>query len=261
MCRSKDRAEIAKEEIIKATSNPNVNIVLADVAELSQVKAAVDELQSKENTIDCLVCNAGALFNDKRLTMDGKREITFASHLLGGSYYLTKLLMPQLKSSAEKGNEPRVIFVTSGGMYTTNFPSWEEATNTAPGQNYNGNLAYAYAKRGQVILAEEFAKESNDEITFVTAHPGWVGTKGVDDAFGENKKILEPLRNTWEGAEGIAWLMGTSKTKISNGSFYLDRKEQPKHIGGLFMSEGKFTKNSKEEVKSILLKLKEECGI
>ena len=28
----------------------------------------------------------------------------------------------------------------------------------------------------------------------------------MDAAYGEQKKYLEPLRNLWEGSDGIAWL-------------------------------------------------------
>ena len=73
--------------------------------------------------MDCLVCNAGALLNKRTETSEGI-EVTFASHLLGGSYLLSQLLVPQLKASSD----PRVVFVTSGGMLTTGFPSWEVAT-------------------------------------------------------------------------------------------------------------------------------------
>ena len=154
ICRSKDRAEKARDEIVKSTSNENVKVLLADVGELSQVQNVVEKLQSKESEVDCLVCNAGVLLNDKKVTSNGT-ESTIASHLFGGSYFLTKLLTPQLESSAEKGNDPRVVFVTSGGMLLTKFPAWDVATNTAQGEKYDGVMAYSRAKRGQVILAKE----------------------------------------------------------------------------------------------------------
>lgn len=258
ICRSKERAEKAKSEIITSTSNENVKILLADVGELSQVKSAVEQLQSNESQVDCLVCNAGVLLNEKKVTSDGT-EATIASHLIGGSYLLTKLLKPQLEASATNGKDPRVIFVTSGGMYLTKMPSWDVATNTAPNQKYDGVMAYAYAKRGQVILAEEMAKQNNDGITYVSAHPGWADTAAVTDAFGSTKSYLEPLRTKWAGAEGITWLLHAKKENLQNGSFYLDRKQQPKHVSGPFMTEGTFTKNTNGEVSSFMQNLKDAC--
>lgn len=220
-----------------------------DTGELSQVRNAAKALDS-ESKIHCLVCNAGALSNHKQFTSDGI-EATIASHLFGGSYLLSKLLMPKLENASKDGDGPRVIFVSSGGMYNTKFPSWEEATNTAPNQKYDGVMTYAYAKRGQIILAEEFAKLHPD-IKWVSCHPGWVDTVGVDSAFGSGKKIFTPLRTKWEGSEGIAWLMGTKGDNLLNGEFYLDRKVQTKHIAGPFMTEGTFTKNSEQEIQEFM---------
>lgn len=259
VCRSKERADKARSEIVELTSNENVKVILADVGELEQVKKAVRELQSNEERVDCLVCNAGVLLNSKQVTSSGA-EATISSHLIGGSYLLTKLLTPQLKASVTKGNDPRVIFITSAGMYLTKMPSWPIATSTASDKEYDGVMAYAYAKRGQVILAEELAKE-NDGITYLTAHPGWSDTAAVDDAFGSDKKYLEPLRTQWTGAEGLTWLLHAQKKSLQNGSFYLDRMIQPKHIAGPFMTEGTFTKNTPIEIASFMSNLKSACGI
>uniref|UniRef100_A0A6U6GKR4 Dehydrogenase/reductase SDR family member 12 n=1 Tax=Odontella aurita TaxID=265563 RepID=A0A6U6GKR4_9STRA len=228
LCRSKERAEKARDEISEKTSNGNIKIILADVGELDQVRKAAEELQSQEEKVHCVVCNAGVLLNDRRETSEGN-EVTFASHFLGGSYALTQLLLPQLKRA---GSESRVVFVTSGGMYLTKFPSWEVATNDKEnGGKYDGTNQYTYAKRGQVLLAERMAK-LHPEVQWVTGHPGWAATAAVDDAFGQDKKYLEPMRSTWQGAEGLTWLMSTESKNLINGSFYLDRSVQKKHIAG-----------------------------
>ena len=137
-CRSKDRAEKAKEEIIKETSSKTIDIVLVDLAETESVKNAVKEFQNKESKVDVLVCNGGVLLNDKQTTSEGN-EVTFASHLLGGSYLLSQLLLPQIKAA----DEGRIIFVSSGGMYNRPFPDWATATSTEGATHkYDGNLAY-----------------------------------------------------------------------------------------------------------------------
>ena len=205
-----------------------------------------------------------SLLNDKKLTSDG-HEVTIASHLISGSYLLSKLLLPKLQNAVKDNNgnnndndQPRVIYVSSGGMYNTKFPNWEEATNQ---KKYDGVMAYSYAKRGQILLAEQLAKRY-PEIKWLSCHPGWVDTNAVDEAFGPSgKKIFSPLRNTWEGSEGIAWLMGTNGMNLVNGGFYLDRNVEPKHMAGPFMTEGKFTKNSDEEIEDFMEKLYETVGI
>ena len=147
LCRSKGKAESAKEEIIKATGNDKVEVVLVDVSELDQIRSAAKEIQSREQKIHALVCNAGVLVKDKMMTSQGY-EATFASHLLGGSYLLSKLLMPLVKAEYEG----RIIFTTSGGMYNYPLPSWPTLSGTDKELKFDGTNAYAYAKRGQVSL-------------------------------------------------------------------------------------------------------------
>ena len=255
LCRSKERAEKARDEIIALTSNDQVDIVLADLAEMAQVRKVVSQIQAKEDKIDVLVCNAGVLLNERKISSEG-REITFASHLLGGSFLLSKLLVPQLQAA----KDARVIFVSSGGMYNSKFPDWATATSSeAASHKYDGQFAYTYAKRGQVLLAEQLANDI-PEIVWLSAHPGWSNTPAVDEAYGDMKKYLEPMRSSWEGAEGIAWLMGADRGVLKNGEFYLDRKIQRKHIAGPFMSEGTFTKNTQTEIEQMLYNLNKEAG-
>lgn len=223
---------------------------------MSQVRRVVSELQAKEGKIDALICNAGVLLNDRKVSSEGN-ELTFASHLLGGSFLLSRLLLPQLKAS---GNG-RVIFVSSAGMYNYKFPDWETATSTgAAAEKYDGQFAYTYAKRGQVLLAERYSKEI-PEVTWVTAHPGWTATPAVDSAYGDSKKYLEPMRSSWEGAEGIAWLMSADKSELRSGEFYLDRKPQTKHLGGPFFTEGSYTKNTEKEIDDMIANMKKATGI
>merc|ERR1712232_294785 len=140
----------------------------------------------------------------------------------------------------------------------TKFPQWDTATSSSSPKaidSYDGNMAYAYAKRGQVLLAEEWTKEY-PEICWVSSHPGWASTAAVDAAYGDQKKLLEPMRTPWEGAEGITWLMGTDRSNLKSGAFYLDRLTQRKHYGGPFFSEGSFTKNTPLEDKDMMENLK-----
>lgn len=256
LCRNKERAETAQKEIMELTKNTNVRVLLGDVGEPSHIQRVVLEFQAKEEKLDCLVCNAGALFNDRRVNSEGQ-EVTLMSHLVSGSYQLTKLLLPSLT----KSGDARVVYVSSGGQYNTKFPEWEVAESTGNQElKYDGNLAYAYAKRGQILLAERLTKQYPD-IAFLSSHPGWVRTVGVDDAFGSSAKYLEPLRTGWEGAEGICWLTTTPKNNMESGAFYLDRSTQVKHIAGPFFSEGSYTKNTENEVDTMMRKLEETVGV
>ena len=202
VCRNPTRAAKAKDEIFQETNNSKLHLLLADCGLEKDIRRIVDEFKShrleclqqdnKEATeaqvgLDGLVCNAGALLNQRTLTSEGI-EVTFASHLLFGTYLLGKLLLPSL----EKNKDSRVVMVSSGGMYNSKFPEWEDAVSMGS-KKYDGQFAYVYAKRGQVLLAEEWAKRF-PKVKFVSCHPGWTQTEAVDAAYGEDKKYLEPLR-------------------------------------------------------------------
>lgn len=178
-------------------------------------------------------------------------------------------------------------------MYNTRFPSWSVATSTGASA-YDGQLAYAYAKRGQVLLCERWAATFNNVFKVVSCHPGneslqlkrfslysilpkgWTGTEGVDAAYGSSKSLLEPLRSLWQGAEGIIWLAVAPSEKIESGgkpstyftlivlllivyynlsAFYLDRQPQRKHMSGPFYMEGSYTRNTPQEVDEMMERL------
>lgn len=111
VCRNKERAESAREEIVAETKNNNLHILLGDCSLERDVRRVwaeftnhqmgrttddqcVDSSNSAQNNIprlDALICNAGALLNTKTLTDEGV-EVTFAAHFLFGTYLLGQFL-------------------------------------------------------------------------------------------------------------------------------------------------------------------------
>lgn len=263
ICRSKQRAEAARQEIVDAagqSSGDRVHILLADCGLEADVRRIWEEFCSHRAALtnseggdpltvrlDGLVCNAGALLDKRTLTSEGV-EVTFASHFLFGTYLLGSLALPCLEATGAG----RLIVVSSGGMYNTAFPDWATATATgAAAASYDGQFAYAYAKRGQVLLCERWAA-NHTKVSVMSCHPGWTDTPAVEEAYGQKKSWLEPMRTAWQGAEGIVWLCVAPATKLVSGAFYLDREPQVKHMAGPFFTEGSATKNSEEEVNRMM---------
>ena len=85
LCRNEERAKNAQKDIQEMTKNSKVDVLLADVSEPSQIERVVKEFTAKESKLDCLVCNAGILANDRRVNSNGQ-ELTLMSHLVCGSY-------------------------------------------------------------------------------------------------------------------------------------------------------------------------------
>jgi len=160
---------------------------------------------------------------------------------------LSKELLPLLKAAPA----PRCVFVTSGGMYNSKFPGVAGCVDPA---KYDGMLAYCYAKRGQVLLAEALGA-AEPGVKWVSTHPGWTETPSVGAAFGDNKSYFEPLRDVWQGAEGQVWLCAATADRLEQGALYLDRKPQRKHLSGAFFTDGSATTNTPAEVEKLILDL------
>jgi dehydrogenase/reductase SDR family protein 12 len=251
VCRSRERGARARDEIASQTGNANVHLLVGDCGVAADVRRVAAELAAAVPHLDALVCNAGAMTKELTRTCEGF-EVTLATHLAFGSWLLSSELLPLLGKSAD----PRVIFVSSGGMYATPWPGSAAASWEAPAAAYTAEAAYTYCKRGQVLLAERMSLMHRG-VKWVSCHPGWVDTNGVDKWVGRGKIAYAPLRTLWQGAEGIAWLCTTRGQGLEDGGFYLDRHLEPKHLAGAFMSEGTFTKNSADEVDAMMALLRD----
>lgn len=173
VCRNPERAEASRNEIIQKTRNDKLHLLLGDCSLESDIRRVWKEFENHQTALTGstklhgLICNAGALSSEKTLTSEGV-EVTFAAHLLFGTYLLGRLALPTLSRTADS----RLVVVSSGGMYNSKFPSWETATATNPAVKYDGQFQYVYAKRGQVLLCERWAEEYKDKVKVVSCHPG-----------------------------------------------------------------------------------------
>ena len=211
----------ARADVESAAPGADVATYLADLANLTDVRRLVTEVLEREPRLDVLVHNAGALVQERRESPDG-HEMTFATMVLG-PFALTEGLRPLL----ERTGGARVITVSSGGMYTQKLAIDDLESK----QGYRGSVAYARAKRAQVVLTELWAERDEGRgITFHAMHPGWAATPGVHDALPKFEKLLgSRLRSPAEGADTIVWLAVADEPTRSSGRFWLDRRPRGTH--------------------------------
>lgn len=88
--------------------------------------------------------------NERSSTPEGF-DTSFATNVLG-TLALTQRLLPALVAGAPS----RVVFVSSGGMYTQPLPPLADLQH-AKLQPWDGSVAYGREKRCQVALAEHLA--------------------------------------------------------------------------------------------------------
>lgn len=100
------------QELVKEGLPNNIDAYQLDVSLLKSVEKFVEAVKDKYPKVDYLINNAGIMFGDFKLTEEG-HESQFATNYLG-HFYLTHLLMPNLKRAGEAGETcSRVVNVSS----------------------------------------------------------------------------------------------------------------------------------------------------
>jgi NAD(P)-dependent dehydrogenase (short-subunit alcohol dehydrogenase family) len=220
--RNADRLHTSASKIRVQQPDAELFVHEADISDLDSVRSLVDELTLELDAVHALVHCAGILPPERKTTAQG-HELAFATHVLG-PFLLTVGLRPLLQADGDG----RVVFVSSGGMYTAALETDLEYTTG----EFKGVRAYARTKRMQVVLAEQLGMSftaPNDPVVH-SMHPGWVATPGVSDSIPGFEKVAKPiLRSPELGADTIVWLAAAPEASRSTGHFWCDRRVRPTH--------------------------------
>ncbi len=221
LCRDEGRGRIARDEIRRSTGNGAVESAVVDLSDLAAVRRYAES--GGPAKVHALVHNAGGLPARRILTADGL-ELAFATHV-AGPHLLTKLLDAPLRAAGDA----RVVFVSSGGMYTRRLDLDDLSWVRRP---YDGVLAYAQTKRMQVVLAGLWAKAlSGTGVSVYSMHPGWVDTAGLKTSLPRFRRAMRSfLRNQEQGADTVVWLAARWPPPAPAGAFWLDRKARTEHL-------------------------------
>ena len=148
-------------------ANAKVSFIKMDLAELSSVRHAANEVMNTVPKIDALICNAAvAQIAKQTFTPDG-----FESHL-GINHYGHFLLVNLLFEKVEQTKGRIVVVASEGykmGLKTIQF----EDMNF--NQNYHPNNTYCHSKLAQMMFAYELQhhiKEANKKVKVYVCHPG-----------------------------------------------------------------------------------------
>ena len=198
-----------------------LDVELLDLDRLDSARELAERLADRR-PIDVVVHNAGAMFSQRTVTADGL-ERTWQVHAVA-PFLLTMLLVPGLSSRPD----PRVVWVSSGGMYTERLV----VRRVDSPRTYRPSVAYARAKRAQVELVAELHRRlgRSTGIAFHSMHPGWARTPGVASSLPSFNRIVGPLLRTPEqGADTIVYLSlaprtGGADDPMAGGRFWADRR-------------------------------------
>lgn len=220
LCRDVARGESARAEILDAVPGAALRVLRCDVSDLATLPGVAAELRAEVPRLHALVHNAGVLPPHRSESPQG-HELTYATHVLG-----PHLLTHELRGPLAADGDARVVFVTSGGMYTSPLDLDDpELTHSA----YSGTRAYARTKRMQVHLAEEWARQlAAERIAVHSAHPGWAGTPGLAESLPGFSRLTRPLlRSAEAGADTTVWLLAAPEGGSTTGLLWHDRAPRP----------------------------------
>lgn len=219
--RNADKARGVIDDIRRRVPAADLDTVTCDLGDLDDVRRCAAELGEREQRLDVLVHNAGAMPPERNESPQG-HELTMALHVLG-PVLLTELLL------AEFGGG-HAIFVTSGGMYGQRLRDDDPEYRSG---EYSPTTAYARSKRGQVELLPVLAERWRPQDIQVSAmHPGWADTPGVSDSLPTFHRIVGPLlRDSAQGADTTVWLAATGGDG-SSGKLWHDRRQRDTHLLG-----------------------------
>jgi dehydrogenase/reductase SDR family protein 12 len=221
--RDESRGHSTVKAIVERTDNSEVSFERADLSRLADVCDLADRVARRHPRLDVLVHNAGALSRTYVRTEDGL-ELTGAVHVVA-PFLLTHLLLDQLRAALDG----RVITMSSGGMYSERLDVTALQHHAA---DYDGVKAYARAKRAQVELTGLWDLHYRGSgLRFVSMHPGWVATRGLDSGLPRFARLVRPvLRTPEQGADTAVWLATAPPAVLSEGRFWLDRRPRREHL-------------------------------
>lgn len=233
-CRNTTKGDEAVASIVKAAGgNTNVFCMKLDLASLSSVNAFIKEAQSKYESIDVLICNAGVWIpmEQKMKTQDGYEMHFGVNHL--AHLAIAKGLIPQL----ERSNDGRIIFVSSGLMERgkidlKNAVYTGREENSENGQSsFAPPTGYCDSKLMNAMTSKYLATVLPPSIVTYSVCPGFCRSslaRNVSIPWYQ-KTLVGPLmlmiqRTQLQGAQNIIFAACESKDSLESGTMYRDGK-------------------------------------
>lgn len=166
-CRSVEKGETAKNEILKSIPGGKIMVMPLDLIDLSSIRSFVTQFESAYDHLDLLLNNAGIMTTPYFLTKDGFEGQMGTNHL--GHFALTGLLLDVIKSTPGS----RVVNVSSSAHKYGNM----DFSNLLfeGGRGYSPIKAYGRSKLANLLFTYELQRrfdENRMDCLAAAAHPG-----------------------------------------------------------------------------------------
>ncbi|MEF2277545.1 SDR family oxidoreductase [Deinococcus sp. YIM 134068] len=194
--------------------------LIADLSELAQVRRAAAEFRERQERLDVLVNNAGALYEKRQETREG-HEMTWALNHLA-PFLLTRELLPLLRRTPGA----RVVTVSSMAHMLARLRFDDPELR----RGYGAWRAYNQSKLANVLFARELARREPG-IQSNSLHPGRVRTGFGHNNSGGSKlfwRVFDLLALSPErGARTSIHLASDPGITVSGRYFANEREARP----------------------------------
>ena len=195
--------------------HPQVEYILADFASLDAVRDMADELHHRFDRLHILINNAGAMYPDRRETVDGHEQAFAVNHL--APFLLTNLLLDMLRAGAPS----RIVNVASGAHRRAALDFDDLETRNG----YQPREVYARTKLMNVLFTRELARRlEGSGVTANALSPGIVHTEfGVKDGMGaDQQSVMDRGASPEEGARTSVYVASADALATVSGGYYQD---------------------------------------
>ena len=152
-CRNLEKANAAKEEIIRLTGNENVTCLLLDTSSLKSVDQFVEEFNQTNQKLYGLINNAGISGMHQGKSADDV-EIVMATNYLG-HWYLTNRLL-------ENHQIKKIFNVTSDMHNPPHGLKWRSPEKIFKG-DVEERTSYAFSKLGNIYFTNELQQKLDEK--------------------------------------------------------------------------------------------------
>ncbi len=218
--RDAGRAEAAASEIRGSHADADVDVFVADMSSLQEVRRLAAELADRYARIDVLVNNVGGYWNHRQVTADGLERTFALNHL--APFLLTNLLVKELIAGAPA----RVVTVSSNAQAMGRI----DFDNLQGERSYSGARAYNQSKLANLLFSYELARRlAGRGVTANALHPGVVRTGFGSEDPGRLQKLIMPvgrflLKSPEKGAETSIFLAASPEVEGITGRFFVNSK-------------------------------------
>jgi NAD(P)-dependent dehydrogenase (short-subunit alcohol dehydrogenase family) len=161
----------AEQEISMGSQNPNVELLLGDLSNLSSVRNLAEVINSKYEKIDGLILNNRVYRKQYSVTVDGFEEMFAANYL--GPFLLTNLLLDRLRASGSA----RIINLTAPTTAQLDFDVLQTE------RQFNSIKAFNATRAANLLFTHELAKRlENSNISVNALYPGLVRSEILKEA-------------------------------------------------------------------------------